>query len=74
MKNTITISNELMNAIAQIIDQEENIEKLIEQLLQKYINEEKNKRQDLNDLRILNDNSEYFNSEAEDVLDYQVNL
>lgn len=74
MKNTITISNELMNAIAQIIGQKENIEKLIEQLLRKYIDEEKSKRQDLKDLRILNDNSEYFNSEAEDVLDYQVNL
>ncbi len=74
MKSTITISDELMNAIDQITGQKNNIENLIELLLRKYIEEEKKKRQDLNDLRILNDNSEYFNSEAKDVLTYQVSL
>lgn len=74
MKNTITISDELMNDLDQISGLKDNIENLIELLLRKYIEEEKRKRQDLKDLRILNDNSEYLNSEAEDVLTYQASL
>ena len=74
MKSTITISDELMNAIDQITGQKDNIENLIELLLRKYVEEEKKKRRDLTDFRILNDNSEYLNSEAEDVLTYQVSL
>jgi metal-responsive CopG/Arc/MetJ family transcriptional regulator len=74
MKNTITIPDELVNAIDQIVGHKNNIEQLIELLLRKYIEEERRKRQDLQDLQILNENSEYLNSEAEDVLTYQVNL
>lgn len=74
MKSTIKISDELVNTITQITGQRENIDKFIELLLRKYIEEEKRKRHDLTDLRILNDNSEYFNREAEDVLTYQVDL
>lgn len=74
MKNMITIPDELVNAIDRITGQKNNIEHLIEQLLRKYIEEEKRKRQDLQDLQILNENSEYLNSEAEDVLTYQFNL
>lgn len=75
MKSTITISDELIKAIDRITGQKNNIEKLIERLLRKYIDaEEKKKKQELNDLRILNDNSEYLNSEAEDVLTYQIGL
>jgi len=74
MKNTITIPDELVNALDQITGQKNNIEQLIGLLLRKYIEEEKRKRQDLQDLQILNENSEYLNSEAEDVLTYQVNL
>ena len=74
MKNTITIPDELMHAIDQFTGQKENIEELIEHLLRKYIEEEKKKRQDSKDLQILNDNSDYLNNEAEDVLSYQVNL
>lgn len=74
MKSTITISDELVNAVDQIIGEKANIENLIEVLLRKYIEEEKRKQQDLRDLQILNDNSDYLNSEAEDVLSYQVSL
>lgn len=63
-----------MNDLDQISGLKDNIENLIELLLRKYIEEEKRKRQDLKDLRILNDNSEYLNSEAEDVLTYQASL
>ena len=74
MKNTITIPDELVNALDQITGQKNNIEQLIGLLLRKYIEEEKRKRQDLQDLQILNENSEFLNSEAENVLTYQVNL
>ena len=74
MKSKVTIPDELVNAFSQIIGQKADIEKLIELLLRKYIEEENNKRQDLKDLQILNDNSDFLNSEADDVLTYQVSI
>lgn len=74
MKTTVAISKDLMTSFHQIIGQKENIEKLIEQLLQKYLEDEKKKRKDLKDLQILNENSDFLNSEAQDVLTYQVSL
>ena len=74
MKSTIAISDELVNTIFKITGKRDSVEKLIELLLRKYLEDEKSKRQDLKDLQILNDNSEYFNKEAEDVLAYQVKL
>ncbi len=74
MRSTITIPDDLVNAIDQITGRKDNIEKLIELLLREYLTEEKKKQQSSKDLKILRENSKFLNREAQDVLDYQVNL
>ncbi len=74
MKSKVKISDELIDALDEITGQKNNIEQVIEKLLRRYIKEEKRKQADLIDLQILNENSDYLNSEAEDVLTYQINL
>lgn len=74
MKNVITVSEELINEIDKVEGKKNDFEQLIEQLLRKYLDEIRKKQQDMKDLQILNQNSVFLNNEAEDVLDFQVNL
>ena len=72
IKTSLTLSEELISIIDQKSTGHKSRSDFIENALWTYLNYlirlEKNKR----DLRIINENSDFLNREAQDVLDYQV--
>ena len=72
IKTSLTLSEELISVIDKKSTGHKSRSDFIENALWTYLNylirQEKNKR----DLRIINENSDFLNREAQDVLDYQV--
>ncbi|OQX24395.1 MAG: hypothetical protein BWK80_21020 [Desulfobacteraceae bacterium IS3] len=69
--NTVTLSEEILKAIDQIMGEKTNRSEFIETLLREYLVrgiQEKNK---IADMEIINAHSASLNEEAEDVLSYQ---
>lgn len=73
-KRSITISEDILMSIEQIAGKVNSSSEFIENILRKYLLERKAKEEQLRDLEIINNNSEYLNQEAEDVLEYQITL
>jgi metal-responsive CopG/Arc/MetJ family transcriptional regulator len=74
VKTSITLSEDVLRAIDQISGESINRSAFIELALKDYLAEKAKKMRDQRDLEILNNNSKSLNSEAEDVLTYQVEL
>jgi len=74
IKTSLTLSEELISAIDKKSSNSKSRSDFIENALWTYlrhlIRQEKNKL----DLKIINDNSDSLNKEAQDVLDYQVSI
>jgi len=74
VKTSITLSEDVLRAIDQISGESINRSAFIELALKDYLAKKAKKMRDQRDLEILNNNSKSLNSEAEDVLTYQVEL
>ncbi len=68
---SITLSDDLLQAIDRLINEANDRSKIIENILRKYFADQ---TRDMNDLAILNRNADALNQEAEDALAYQVEL
>ena len=74
VKTSITLSEDVLEAIDHAIGQSKKRSAFIEQIIRDYFEKRAKKLQDDKDLEILNKNSDRLNQEAEDVLSYQVDL
>ena len=74
IKTSITLSENILQAIDRIIGKSKNRSAFIEAALKAYIAQNLKKARDTKDLRIINKNSDRLNQEAEDVLSYQVEM
>ena len=74
IKTSITLSEDILEAIDRIIVKPKNRSAFIENALRDYLEKRAKKLRDDKDLEILNKNSDRLNREAEDVLSYQVEL
>ena len=74
VKTSITLSEDVLRAIDQISGESINRSAFIELALKDYLAKKAKKMRDQRDLEILNNSSKRLNSEAEDVLTYQVEL
>ena len=72
IKTSVTLSEELLNAIDEKSGQNKSRSDFIEKALWIYIEIYLKEVQDRCDLQIINNNSDRLNNEASDVLDYQV--
>ena len=74
VKTSITLSEDLLYTIDQILGESKNRSAFIELALRDYLRNRSKMLRDDNDLEILNRNSKRLNREAGDVLAYQVEL
>lgn len=72
VKTSITLSEDLLEAIDQRSSQYKNRSDFIEAALRAYIEKIVREEQDAKDLAILNSQADRLNEEAADVLTYQV--
>ena len=72
VKTSITLSEELLENIDRLAVNYKNRSDFIETALQKIVAQMIRAEQNERDLRIINENAERLNQEAEDVLAYQV--
>ena len=74
LENSITVSEDILIAIDKVIGGKSSRSEFIEGILRRHLYKRFKKTRDLQDLQIINNNSEYLNKEAEDVLTYHVGL
>ena len=74
VKTSITLSQDILQAIDQILGESKNRSAFIEYALRDYLRKRSKMAQNEKDLEILNRNSKRLNREAEDVLTYQVEI
>ncbi len=74
VKTSITLSENLFNAVDKISETYKSRSEFIEMALWAFIKQMNRNRQNLKDLEILNRRADYLNQEADDVLSYQVAL
>ncbi len=74
VKISITLSEELLAQIDQMLQGKGSRSAVLEQALREFFANRKRRRRDAQDLRILNTRTEELNREALDVLEYQVEL
>ncbi len=74
LENSITVSEDILIAIDKVIGGKSSRSEFIEGILRRHLYKRFQKTRDLQDLQIINNNSEYLNKEAEDVLTYHVGL
>ena len=72
IKTSITISPELLKSIDRMFGKQKSRSEFIEQAVWDFIDRQKQKIRDVNDLDILNKKADELNREAEDVLSYQL--
>jgi metal-responsive CopG/Arc/MetJ family transcriptional regulator len=72
VKTSITLSEEILHAIDQILGESKNRSAFIEYALRDYLLKRSKALRNEKDLEILNRNSKRLNKEAQDVLTYQV--
>ena len=71
VKTSITLSGALLGQIDQRIGEQASRSAYIEKVLREHLRDEARQATHERDLRILNENADYFNREMEDVLRYQ---
>lgn len=74
VKTSITLSEELIHIIDELLGRQKNRSEFIEEAIRDYLNRKAQAERNLKDLDILNKNADKLNREAEDVLSYQVDL
>ena len=74
ISNSITLSDDLLRQIDQMVDKTVSRSEFIERVLWQYLVDRASKIRESQDLEILNRNADVLNQEAEDVLEYQVPL
>lgn len=73
-KTSITLSEDLLKEVDQIIKGATSRSNFIEQAIKNFLNQKQRERREKADLDILNQHSDKLNAEAGDVLSYQVEL
>ncbi len=73
-KTSITLSKEVLQEIDKLITASGNRSGFIERAIWKYLDSQKKELRNKNDLKILNENANRLNKEAEDVLTFQVEI
>ena len=71
-KTSITISNDIIKQIDNIIKNDGNRSLFIEDALKYYLNIQKRIERNNKDFKIINSKAKKLNKEAEDILSYQV--
>lgn len=74
VKTSITLSEELIHIIDELLGRQKKRSEFIEEAIRDYLNRKAQAERNLKDLDILNKNADKLNREAEDVLSYQVDL
>jgi metal-responsive CopG/Arc/MetJ family transcriptional regulator len=74
IKTSITLSEELVQSIDELLGVQKNMSEFIEKAVRDYVERQTQRKRDLHDLDILNKKADKLNKEAEDVLSYQVGL
>ena len=74
IKTTITLSNEVLEAIDLYVGEYKSRSEFIETAARKFIAQLARKEAERRDLELINRHSDSLNAEAEDVLTYQVPL
>ena len=74
IKTSITLSEDLLKAIDQRLQQYKNRSEFIENALRAFIAQTIREEENARDIQIINQNIEQLSKEAEDVLSYQVPL
>ena len=73
-KISITLSEDLLREVDQIIKGTTSRSNFIEQAVKNFLNQKQRERREKADLDILNQHSDKLNAEAGDVLSYQAEL
>jgi len=74
IKTSVTLSEDLLEAIDQRAGQFKNRSDFIETAVRAFLSQIIRDEQNARDLAIINRRADYLNQEAADVLDYQVSL
>lgn len=74
IQKTISIPDDLLRMLDNTLNNSLTLSEIIEKALREYIQKNKQKNQNDQDLEILNANADALNEEANDVLQYQVSL
>ncbi|MBI4697618.1 MAG: ribbon-helix-helix protein, CopG family [Nitrospirae bacterium] len=74
VKTSITISEDLINSIDELLGEQKNRSEFIEKIVRDYVNRLAQKERNSKDLDILNKKAVKLNKEAEDVLSCQSDL
>ncbi len=74
VKTSITLSDYLLKEIDNILGDSGNRSIFVENTLTYYLKTKRRESRDKKDLEILNKNHSLLNKEAEDALEYQVNI
>lgn len=74
VKTSITLSEDLLEAMDRFLGEFKNRSDLIEQAVRSFLKRRARASREKKDLQILNDTAEDLNAEAEDVLSYQIEL
>ena len=72
VKTSITLSKSLLKEIDGIVSKSGNRSLFIEEAIQNYLQIKKRNLRNKNDLDIINKSSDELNSEASEILEYQV--
>jgi metal-responsive CopG/Arc/MetJ family transcriptional regulator len=73
-KTSVTLSEDLLQALAKATRKGESRSQAVERLLRETLSRESRQARDKRDLALIDRNADRLNSEAEDVLGYQVDL
>ena len=74
VKTSITISEETLKTIDEYSGERVSRSEFIEKAIQAYLSQLIKNARDAKDLELINRHAKMLNEEADDVLDYQVNL
>lgn len=74
VKTSITLSEDVVKTVERLAKKGESRSEAIERLLRGVFVQQARRAQDQNDLEIINKHADQLNEEAEDVLEYQVEL
>ncbi|MDZ7289690.1 MAG: ribbon-helix-helix domain-containing protein [candidate division KSB1 bacterium] len=76
IETTISLEPELLQALEHILsaDGYSSLSELIEEVLRRFLANERRKTYDIHELEAINRNADRLNQEAEDVLTYQMEL
>lgn len=74
IKTSITLSEELLSTIDDMVDASQNRSQFLETAAWEYIGKLRRAQMNQRDIEIINQRADYLNSEVADVLAYQVPL